>query len=213
MTTVLKSLALFPPVHQQMSLQLSTSSGTRSLHTAVRLVALPLVASLAGCFSLQPVDRLAPSVGAEVAVDLNDAGRAALAPTLGSEVAQVHGHLIRRDGDQDLLAVTSTAFVHGGERTWAGETVHVRSSYASRYYENRVSTKRSLIAGGVILGGIAIAAAEALKPTPVPSPGGGVIEPPGDKQRVRPRGALRFSTNLRGARRRAHLLIPILAPR
>jgi hypothetical protein len=192
-----------------MSLQLSSSFGTRLLYATV---ALPFVASLAGCFSLQPVDRLAPNVGAEVAVDLNDAGRSALAPTLGSEVAQVHGHLIRRDGDQDLLAVTSTAFVHGGERAWAGETVHVHANYASRYYENRVSTKRSLIAGGLILGGLAIAAVEALQPTPVPDPGG-VIEPPGDKQRARPRGAIRFSTNMLDARRRAQLLIPILTRR
>ena len=184
-----------------MSLQLSSPFGTRLLHA---IVAVPLAASLAGCFSLQPVDRLAPSVGSEVAVDLNDAGRSALAPTLGSEVAQVHGHLIRRDGDQDLLALTSTAFVHGGERTWAGETVHVHSTYASRYYENRVSTKRSLIAGGLLLGGLAIVAAEALKPTAVPDPGGSVLEPPGDKQRARPRGAIRLSTKL---------LVPILSRR
>src|ERR1051325_383421 len=142
-----------------MSRQLSLSLSTRLFHSTI---ALPLVALLAVCFSLQPVDRLAPSVGAEVAVDLNDAGRAALAPALGSEVAQVHGHLLRRDGSQDVLAVTSTAFVHGGERTWAGETVHVHTDYASRYYENRVSTKRSLIAGSLILGGLAIAAVEAL---------------------------------------------------
>jgi len=190
-----------------MSLQLSPSFGTRLLHATV---VVPFVASLAGCFSLQPVDRLAPTVGAEVAVDLNDAGRTALAPTLGPEVAQVHGHLLRRDGDQDLLAVTSTAFVRGGERTWAGETLHVHTNYASRYYENRVSTKRSLIAGGMIVGGLAILAAEALKPTPTPDPGGSVLEPPGDKQRVRPRGAIRFSTNLLDARRRAQFLIPLL---
>jgi hypothetical protein len=192
-----------------MSLQLSPSFGTRLLHATV---AVPFFA-LAGCFSLQPVDRLAPAVGAEVAVDLNDAGRSALAPTLGSEVAQVHGHLIRRDGDQDVLALTTTEFVHGGERTWAGETLHVHANYASRYYENRVSTKRSLVAGGLILGGLAIAAVEALKPTPVPSPPGGVIEPPGEKQRVRPRGAVRFSTNMFDVRRRARLLLPILTRR
>jgi hypothetical protein len=193
-----------------MSLQLSLSFSSRLFRSTV---ALPLVALLAGCFSLQPVDRLAPSVGAEVAVDLNDAGRSALAPTLGSEVAQVHGHLIRRDGDQDVLAVTSTAFVHGGERTWAGETVHVRTDYASRYYENRVSTKRSLIVGGLIAGALAVLTVEALQPTRNPGPGGDVIEPPGDKQRVRPRGAIHFSTNLLDARRRAQFLIPFLTRR
>lgn len=169
----------------------------------VALVVSPFAAS---CFSLQPVDRLAPTVGAEVAVDLNDAGRTALTPTLGPQVAQVHGHLLRRNGDDDLLAVTSTAFVQGGSRTWAGETVHVHTDYASRYYENRVSTKRSLIVGGLIAGALAIATAEALNLTPNQPDPGGVIDQPGEKQRARPRAGLRFSTNLAGAR----LLVPLL---
>jgi hypothetical protein len=163
-----------------------------------------------GCFSLQPVDRLAPKVGADVAVDLNDAGRAALAPKLGPEVAQVHGSLLRRDGDEDVLAVTSTEFVHGGVRPWSGDTLHVRADYATRYYENRVSTTRSLIAGGVIAGAIAALTARALGTTPaVQAPDGG-IEGPGDKLRAPRRAGLRFSTSSNAVGRAARLLIPLI---
>jgi hypothetical protein len=170
--------------------------------------ALPLIAFVAGCFSLQPVDRLAPSVGAEVAVDLNEAGRTALAPALGPEVAQVQGHLLRRDGDADLLAVSSTRFVNGGGRTWAGETVHVRSDYTTRYYENRVSSKRSLVAGGILAGTIAVLTAVALQPTPTPDLPNGGVEGPGDKLRALPKTVFRFSPSFLGARRRAPLSVP-----
>jgi hypothetical protein len=162
-----------------------------------------------GCFSLQPVDRLAPKVGAEVAVDLNDAGRAALSPKLGPEVAQVHGNLLRRDGDEDVLAVTSTEFVHGGVRPWSGDTVHVRSDYTARYYENRVSTQRSLIAGGIIAATVAVLTARALTTTPVLQPDGG-IQGPGDKLRAPLRGGLRFSTSSTAVDRAARLLIPFI---
>lgn len=162
-----------------------------------------------GCFSMQPVDRLAPKPGAEVAVDLNDAGRAALAPRLGPEVAQVHGHLLRRDGDEDLFAVTSTEFVHGGVRPWSGDTVHVRSDYMSRYYENRVSTPRSLIMGGMVAGALAIMTARVLGTTPIPQPDG-TLQQPGDKLRVPVRAGLRFSTSSTAATRAARLLLPLI---
>jgi hypothetical protein len=196
-----------------MRLQVSSPASTWLVRSTV---AVSLVVIVTGCFSLQPVDRLAPTVGAEVAVDLNDTGRAALAPTLGPQVAQVHGHLLRRDGDEDLLAVTSTDFLRGGERAWAGETVHVHADYASRYYENRVSTKRSLIVGGIVAAVLAIGTAEALQITPnAPDPTGG-IDQPGNKLRAPRTPGLRFSTDLFGARRGGRhgvwFLAPLLAP-
>jgi hypothetical protein len=160
---------------------------------------------------MQPVDRAAPAIGAEVAVDLNDAGRTALGSKLGPQVAQVHGHLLRRDGDGDLLALTSAEFLRGGSQTWAGETVHVRSDYASQYYENRVSTSRSLVVGGLVVGALAIMTAEALK-TPASQGPDGSLDQPGDKLRARPRGGLRFSTGSVGATRAARILIPLLHP-
>jgi len=175
-----------------------------------RKVALVLSPLAMGCFSLQPVDRLAPTVGAEVALDLNDSGRAALAQKLGPEVAQVHGHLLRRDGDEDLIAVTSTEFVHGGVRPWPGDTVRVRSDYTSRYYENRVSTSRSLIAGGTIAATVAILTSRALTTTPMADGPDGGIQQPGDKLRTPVRASLRFSTSPRAAGRAARLLIPLI---
>jgi hypothetical protein len=188
-----------------MGLQLVSFAGSRLR----QLVALPLVALLAGCFSMQPVDRAAPAIGAEVAVDLNDAGRTALGSKLGPQVAQVHGHLLRRDGDGDLLALTSAEFLRGGSQTWAGETVHVRSDYASQYYENRVSTSRSVVVGGLAVGALAIMAVEALK-TPASQGSDGTLEQPGNKLRARPRGSLRFSTSAVDATRAARVLIPLL---
>jgi hypothetical protein len=164
---------------------------------------------LIGCFSLQPVERLAPKPGAEVAVDLNDAGRSALASTLGPQVSQVHGHLVRHEGTDDVLALTSTEFVHGGEKQWSGDTLRVRSDYASRYYESRVSTKRSLVVGGLVVGALAVMSSQVLGTTPIPDATGGV-EQPGDKLRTRPRAALRFSASSNSARRAVRLVLPFL---
>jgi hypothetical protein len=122
----------------------------------------------------------------------------------------VHGHLLRRDGDEDLIAVTSTEFVHGGVRPWPGDTVRVRSDYTSRYYENRVSTSRSLIAGGTIAATVAILTARALTTTPMADGPDGGIQQPGDKLRTPVRAGLRFSTSPRAAGRAARLLIPLI---
>lgn len=192
-----------------MGLQLSPLSRMPSCWK-LALVLSPLAM---GCFSLQPVDRLAPKVGADVAVDLNDAGRAALSPKLGPEVAQVHGSLLRRDGDEDVLAVTSTEFLHGGVRPWPGDTLRVRADYTSRYYENRVSTTRSLIAGGVIVGTIAALTVRALTTTPLAQAPDGGVQGPGDKLRVPLRAGLRFSTSSKTATRAARLLIPFITRR
>lgn len=171
-------------------------------------VAFLVVPFVVGCFSLQPVDRLQPKTGAEIAVDLNDAGRTALTPTLGPDVAQVHGHLLRRDGGEDVLAITSSEFLRGGARTWSGETLHVRSDYASRYYESRVSKSRTFIAGGLIAAGVAAMAIQGLSDTPGPQPGSGTIDQPGEKLRARPRAALRFSTSASTSARAMRLVLP-----
>jgi hypothetical protein len=171
-------------------------------------VALAVSPFVVGCYSMQSVNRLDPHPGSEVAIDLNDAGRAALSSTIGPDVAQLHGNLLRRDSDEDLIAITSSEFLNGGARTWAGETLHVRSEYASRYYASRVSTQRSLIAGGLIVGALAAMAVEAYQGTPTPSQPGGDIPQPGDKLRARPRGTFRFSTNASAAAKIARGLVP-----
>jgi hypothetical protein len=44
------------------------------------------VASLVGCYTLQPTGGPVPEVGSRVAFDVNDAGRAALGGTMGPEI-------------------------------------------------------------------------------------------------------------------------------
>ena len=191
-----------------MALQLSSVLRLR-LPSKVAVAFVPFF--LAGCLSMQPVDRLTPKVGDEVAVDLTDAGRSALAPTLGREVAQVHGNLVRHDRDQDVLSVTSAEFIRGGSQTWAGETVHVHSDFASQYYARRVSTKRSLVVGALVVGAITVMTIEGLNtPAADPSSGGG-IEQPGDKLRAPHRPRLTVSTRSINASRVLRSVIPLFA--
>ena len=117
-----------------------------------RLTALCVL--LAGCYSLRPT-RGAPEVGTKVAFDVNDAGRLALGGSLGPEIAQVEGQLVRRDSAGYLLAISNVRLLRGGEQVWTGEQVHVRPDFVGNTYERRFSLGRSIGFGVVGIGGFA----------------------------------------------------------
>lgn len=109
---------------------------------------------LAGCYSLQPA-RGTPEVGTKVAFDVNDAGRVALGGSLGPEVSQVEGQLVRKDSTGYLLAISNIRLLRGGEQVWSGEQVQVNSGYVGNAYERRFSLGRSIGFGVVGVGGFA----------------------------------------------------------
>jgi hypothetical protein len=111
---------------------------------------------LAGCYSLEPVQGPTPAVGAEIAFDINDAGRVALGGSMGPEIAQIEGRLVEKGSADYLVKVTSVHLLRGGEQTWSGESVRIRSEYVSSVYEKKFSKSRSVVAGAI---GVGIAAA------------------------------------------------------
>jgi hypothetical protein len=88
--------------------------------------------------------------------------------------------------------------------------VHVRSDYASRYYENRVSTKRSIIAGGIVAGALGIMAAAAMQSSPTPDLTDRGGDQTGTKLRARPKTGLRLSTGSISAAHTARFLSTLL---
>jgi hypothetical protein len=140
---------------------------------------------------------------------LNDAGRAALAPSIGREIGQVHGHLVQRDSDGYVLAVTYVQFLRGGSQSWTGENVRVKSDYTDAYYENRLSTPRTIALGAAFVGGAVILAQQALNLSPSTNDGSPPDTPPDTKQRV-PKG-IRIPLNASATMRVVRSLLPILA--
>jgi len=115
------------------------------------------------CYTLQAVPTGAvPTLGTNIAMDITDAGRAALGGSMGPEILQIEGRLTRNDDDAYQVAVAAVRLLRGGEQTWAGEKVSVRKEYVSRLYEKQLSKGRTVAASAVGIGVIAYFATKAI---------------------------------------------------
>ncbi|MCC7194944.1 MAG: hypothetical protein IT356_05250 [Gemmatimonadaceae bacterium] len=118
---------------------------------------------LTSCYTLQAIPGgAAPTLGMSIAMDLNDAGRAALGGSMGPEILQVEGRLTRNDDDAYQVAVASIRLLRGGEQTWAGEKVSIRKEYVARLYEKHLSKGRTAAAAAVGVGVVAYFATKAI---------------------------------------------------
>jgi hypothetical protein len=119
------------------------------------LAVAALGALLVGCYTLQPTRGAPVEPGTQVAFDVTDGGRAALAPSMGPEILQIEGRLVGREGDDYVLAVSAIRTIRGGEQVWAGEQVRIKSEYVGPAYVRRFDTTRSVAVGGTVVGGFA----------------------------------------------------------
>jgi len=103
-----------------------------------------------------------PPPGTTIGLDLNDAGRLALGGSMGPEIRQVEGRLVQRDSGEYLVAVTAIHLLSGGQQTWRGENVRIKSEYVSSLYERRFSAARSAAFAAAGVGAVAAVAASSL---------------------------------------------------
>ena len=143
-----------------------------------------------GCYTLQPAGGDAPRPGGEIAVRLSDRGRATVAPTLGRDVSLMYGTLMRREGDDYVVAMSSVEFSAGGTRRLSGDSTRIAAADVSELFVNRVSKPRSVVAATVAMTALGLMAYEALKTTPAPNPPTDDLPGSGDKQRLRARVSL-----------------------
>ena len=113
-----------------------------------------LMVLVSGCYSLRPAASVEPQVGTRVAFDLNDAGRAALSPTMGQDIGQVDGRLIAQEDGEYLLSVLNVHYLRGGEQTWSGEQIRFKKEYVGARYERRFSAGKSVALVAVTAGAI-----------------------------------------------------------
>jgi hypothetical protein len=128
---------------------------------------------LVGCYSLRPTRGATPEIGEKVAFDLNDNGRAALGGSMGPEIGQIEGRLLQKDTAQYVVAVSAVRLIRGGEQTWSGETVRIKSDYVSSAYTRQFATGRTLALGAIGAGALTfivtrslIGSGDAEKPAP-----------------------------------------------
>jgi len=106
-----------------------------------------------GCYTMQPI-RVDPQVGTVIAVDVNDAGRAALSGSMGPDLSQVQGPLVEKDSTGYLVSVSSVRLRQGGEQVWSGERIRIRSEYLYTVYQRRFSVGRTVAISAIGAGGI-----------------------------------------------------------
>jgi len=116
----------------------------------------------AGCYTLEPARGVTPSLGKMVAFDVNDAGRVALGGQMGPAILQVEGRLVQKDSDTYVVAVSSVRLLQGGEQTWTGEQVRIKSQWVSSVYERRLSVARSVALTAVGVGIVGYIAARGI---------------------------------------------------
>jgi hypothetical protein len=144
---------------------------------------------------MQPAAGVAPKPGGEVLLRLSDQGRVAVAPTLGRDVSLVHGSLMRREGGEYVVAMSSVEFSTGGSRRLSGDSTRIATADVTELFVRRVSKPRSIVAASIAAIALGVMAHEALKPTETPNQPTDGLPGPGDKQRSGPRVSLFVTSN------------------
>ena len=129
-----------------------------------RLLGIVLVWGLAsGCYVLQPVAGHPLPLGAQIGVDVSDAGRIALGGSMGPEISQIEGRLVQKDSAEYVIAVSMIHLLRGGEQIWTGERIRIKSEYVTRVYERKLSKGRTAAITAAGLGIVAYIASQSLK--------------------------------------------------
>ena len=124
--------------------------------TSRRIVVAVTLLGLTGCYTMQPVSEQPFPLGMTVELIINDAGRAALRPMMGPEVAKVQGRLVQKDSTGYTVAVTQLGLLRDGTQVWSGERVSIKSEYVNSVAERRFSRGRTAVVTAAVLGVVAI---------------------------------------------------------
>ena len=126
----------------------------------------------AACYSLEPSVGSAPARDTQVAMDINDAGRVALANPVAPEIARIQGRLVTADSSEYVLAVTEVRTFRGGEQVWAGEPVHIKREWVGTLYQQHFSVVRTTLLAAAAGGAVVLVAEKALQGFATPQPVG-----------------------------------------
>jgi hypothetical protein len=127
---------------------------------AMRVVGALAVAGLLvgqfGCYQYVPMaSGAAPLPGQMIVFDINDTGRVALGGSIGPEISQIEGRVVRDEPAQYELSVNAVRLLRGGEQIWKGERIQLQKNHISRVSEKQLSKGRTVVASA---GAVAIVA-------------------------------------------------------
>lgn len=111
-----------------------------------------------GCYTYASPPSLTLAAGTPVALELTDAGRAAMAERIGPGVLRIKGKLVTITDDNVVLAMERVDVVGSHVTPWAGEEVAFDRCNVSAIKVRKLSTGRTIlaaaIAAGAVVGGL-----------------------------------------------------------
>jgi hypothetical protein len=99
-----------------------------------------------------------PQPGQQIALEINDAGRAALGGSMGPAIKRIEGLLVGTEADEYLVSVRGVHFFDEGWRRWSGERVRISSGYVSTSYRRQFSRTRSVALGAAVAASLVLMA-------------------------------------------------------
>jgi hypothetical protein len=123
---------------------------------AARATALSAGLWLSGCYTFVPLFPGAVRPGQEVAVEVSDSGRVALAERLGPELYRVEGRVVGVTPQDVALRVDAITNVGGSRNTWNGEQVSFRMEHLRTASEKKLSMGRTAVLAALALGAAAL---------------------------------------------------------
>lgn len=115
-----------------------------------------------GCYKLEPVTGNPLPVGMQLSLAINDAGRAALGGSMGPEIAQIEGRLVQKDSAEYQVAVSMVHLLRGGNQTWSGERIRVKTEHVTAVHERKLSRSRTAILSTAVVGAVLLVARQSL---------------------------------------------------
>ena len=109
------------------------------------------------CYSYLPLRTPEPRPGMRVSAELTDSGSASLGEYIGRDATAVQGRLVAVADTALEVSVVSVRSRNGQESFWKGEPVTLRRSLIARLRERRLAKGGTLLVGGAIVAGFALA--------------------------------------------------------
>lgn len=108
----------------------------------------------AACQRYVPLE-LAPAVGKDVRVSLNDGAATTSFASIGSRIRQAEGRVLTTTDSTLAIGVTGVKRINGLEDGWNGDTVVFRRSEIRGVEQRRISRSRTFLSlGALLIGGI-----------------------------------------------------------
>jgi hypothetical protein len=146
------------------------------LHVAARsVVAFSLLAAVS-CTTYAPLRGSEISPGYEIRVRLTDRGAVNLAPRIGPRARQLEGTLRQVTDTSLVLSVRRVIREAGGEDTYGGGEIPLRSEDFESVEASKVSMPRSILVAGAVIASVFLVAKGAGSSSGAP---GGGPPPPG----------------------------------